>query len=115
MRRVLTIAAGRRAKWVIAAAWLLVVAVTLSLNLPAKFSDAEKNESTSFLPGDAESTKELAASKRLQKGELAPMVIAYRRASGLTAADRQRVAQNRAELNSPAFRGDKFTKTSPFA
>lgn len=72
---VFTLAAGRRAKWVVAGAWLLIVAATVALNLPGRFSDAEKNESTSFLPGDADSTRELEASKRLQNGELAPMVI----------------------------------------
>ena len=53
-------------------------------NLPAKFSDAEENESTSFLPGDAESTKALTATEDLQGGELAPAVIVFRRDSGLT-------------------------------
>jgi len=33
--------------------------------LPTKFSDAENNESTSFLPGDAESTKALTAAEVL--------------------------------------------------
>ena len=62
-------------------------------NLPGKFTDAEENESTSFLPGDAESTKVLTAAEELQGGELAPAVIVYRRESGLTPADLQKIAR----------------------
>ena len=64
----------------------------MALNLPGKFADAEKNESSSFLPGDAESTKALEATERLQGGETAPIVAVYRREGGLTAADRTTIA-----------------------
>ena len=57
-------------------------------NLPGKFSDAERNDSSSYLPGDAESTRALEATKELTEGEQAAMVIVYRREGGLTAADR---------------------------
>src|SRR4051794_22476737 len=109
MARLLSLSAGRRAKWIVAGAWLLIVLIVLAFGLPAKFSSAEKNESTSFLPGDAESTKELQASDRLQRGEQAPMVIVYRREGGLTAADRGRIASQRRQLN-----GLRLAKTSPF-
>src|SRR3954447_25019386 len=109
MGRILSVSAGRRAKWVVAGVWLVVVLVVGGLSLPSKFSDNEKNESTSFLPGDAESTKELQASDRLQRGEIAPIVIVYRRADGLTAADRGRIAPQRQQLN-----GLRLAKTSPF-
>ena len=56
---------------------------------PTKFEDAESNEATSYLPGSAESTHALNATESLQKGEIAPAVIIYRRESGLTAADQQ--------------------------
>ena len=102
--------AGRRAKWVIAAIWLLATFVSFAASLPAKFADAENNESTSFLPGDAESTAALAATKRFQGGELAPLVIVYRREGGLTAADRRKIAAERAQLNRLSLRA-----TSPFS
>ena len=89
MASFLTVFAGRRAKWVVAAIWVLAIVGSFAANLPGKFTDAEKNESTSFLPGDAESTKALTATKRFQDGEeLAPLVIVYRREGGLTAADK---------------------------
>ena len=101
--------AGRRAKWVIAAVWLLAIIGSAAADLPGKFTDAEKNESTSFLPGDAESTKALAVTKRFQAGEIAPLVIVYRRDGGLTGADKRRIAADRAALNELRLRA-----TSPF-
>ncbi len=74
-------------------------------NLPAKFSDAEQNESTSFLPGDAESTKALTATEELQGGELAPAVIVYRRDSGLTAADRRKIREDVRKLTEKRYPG----------
>ena len=99
MARILTIPAGKRAKWVVAATWLLVMFGVFAFNLPGKYADAEQNESTSFLPGDAESTKALEAVESLQGGEKAPTVVVYRRASGLTAADRRTIAEGRANFN----------------
>jgi RND superfamily putative drug exporter len=100
---------GRRAKWVVAVVWLLATFVSFGANLPGKFTDAEKNESTSFLPGDAESTKALTATKRFQGGELAPVVIVYRRDGGLTSADKRAIAADRAAINELKLRA-----TSPF-
>ena len=111
MSRFLTIPAGRRAKWVVFAVWIVAVLGMSAANLPGKFSDAEKNESTSFLPGDAESTKALDVTKRLQGGEQAATVIVYRREGGLTAADRRRIAADTARLNALTFAGtSKFGK-----
>lgn len=98
--------AGRRAKWLVLAAWLVGIFIAAGpAQLPAMFTDAEKNESTSFLPGDAESTKVLADAEALQGGELAPAVIVYRRDSGLTAADRRRISEDAARLTERRFPG----------
>ena len=110
MTSLLSLPAGRRAKWVIAAVWLLAMVAAFATQLPDKFADAEENESTSFLPGDAESTKALEVTERFQGGELAPLVIVYRREGGLTAADRRRIEADRAELN-----GLRLRATSPFS
>jgi putative drug exporter of the RND superfamily len=90
---------GRRAKWVVFLVWLVGIFVAVGpAELPTKFSDAEQNESTSFLPGEAESTKALTVTEDLQGGELAPAVILYRRDSGLTAADRRKIVSDVAKL-----------------
>ena len=87
---ILTIPAGRRAKFVVAAVFFLITAIVGGL-FSGKFEDAQKNETVSFLPGKAESVKSLEAVKRYPGGELAPAVIVYERKGGLTAADRARV------------------------
>jgi putative drug exporter of the RND superfamily len=98
--------AGPRAKWVVFAIWLVGIFIAAGpANLPGKFTDAEENESTSFLPGDAESTKALTAAEELQGGELAPAVIVYRRESGLTPEDRARIPDDVQRLTEERFPG----------
>jgi RND superfamily putative drug exporter len=98
--------ATSRAKWVVFAVWLVGIFIAAGpANLPGKFTDAEDNESTSFLPGDAESTKALQAAEELQGGELAPAVIVYRRESGLTQADRDKIVDDVRRLTERRFPG----------
>src|SRR5687767_1750480 len=99
MSRLLSIAAGRRSKWVVFAVWLLALFISFGANLPGKFTEAEDNESTSFLPGDAESTKALEATTELQDGERAAIVVVYRREGGLTPEDQRYVGEQREALN----------------
>ena len=111
MDRVFAIPAARRAKWIVLGVWFLVLFGSFAANLPGKFTDAEENESTSFLPGDAESTKALEVTEQLNKGDVAATVIVYRRDGGLTAQDRSAVAQDVTELNRITSR---FDNTTPF-
>jgi RND superfamily putative drug exporter len=100
MSRILAFAAHPRRRVAVLVAWVLLVVLAAGpLDLMTKFSDAEDNESASFLPGDAESTKALAQTERLQGGELAPAVIVYHRDGRLTTEDRRTIAADRAELN----------------
>ncbi len=100
------LACGRRAKWVVFLVWLVGIVVAVGpLQLPTKFSDAEQNESTSYLPGDAESTKALTATKRLQGGELASGVIVYHRDSGLRPDDLAKIQSDVKRLASRRFAG----------
>ncbi len=99
MSKLLTLASGRRTKWIVAVVWLLIFLGVNAAGLPAKYTDAQENESTSFLPGDAESTKALQAVEDLQGGETAAAVAVYQRESGLTAADRAVMAEDRKNFN----------------
>ncbi|MDX6692167.1 MAG: putative drug exporter of the superfamily, partial [Solirubrobacteraceae bacterium] len=99
MSSLLTFAASRRAKWLIALVWVAAMAAILAGNLPKKFMDAEKNESSSFLPGNAESTRALEKTKRLEGGEKAAIVVVYHRDGGLKITDRRHINKDRAELN----------------
>ncbi|HET9740344.1 MAG TPA: MMPL family transporter [Solirubrobacteraceae bacterium] len=105
-RSIFTRPGGPRTKWVVFAIWVVGIMIAAGpANLPGQFTDAEENESTSFLPGDAESTKALQAAEELQGGELAPAVIVYRREAGLTGADRERIVQDVQRLTERRFPG----------
>ncbi len=109
--RIARIVSGRRSKWIVLGVWFLALFAASGANLPGKFSDAEKNESRSFLPGSAESTKALAVTEKLQKGDTAPTVVVFRREGGLTKADRALIARDRAKLDAVSR---KYRNTSPF-
>ena len=84
----LTLPAGRRSKYVV-----LVLAVLFFGGLASqsgKFEGVQKNESSSWLPSEAESLKALKAVQKLPGGELAPAVVVFERPSGKQAR-RQRV------------------------
>ena len=105
-RSIYTIAAGPRAKWVVFLVWLVGIFIAVGpAQLPTKFMDAENNESTSYLPGDAESTKALEATKSLQGGELASAVIVYYRESGLTPADLAKIPSDVKRMTARRFDG----------
>ena len=109
MSRLLALPAGRRAKWIVAAVWFVALFASFAFNLPGKFADAERNESSSFLPGDAESTTALELQEALVDGEKVAIVVVYHRDGGLTAGDRRHVADDRAELNALGL-----PRTAPF-
>ena len=99
-QRLLTFPAHPRTKWLVLAVWVIAIMGIGAAKLPEKFDDAQKNESTSFLPGDAESTKALAASEEIQGDEIVPLVIVYRRDDGkLTPEDRARIENDAAALD----------------
>lgn len=101
-----TFPSGRRAKWIIFAVWLVGIFVAVGpAQLPAKFTDAEDNESSSYLPGDAESTEALEATEALQGGEIAAAVVVYRRDSGLTPADGRRIRRDVQRLTERRYPG----------
>jgi putative drug exporter of the RND superfamily len=105
-RSIYSIAAGPRAKWVVFLVWLVGIFIAVGpAQLPTKFMDAENNESTSYLPGDAESTKALEATESLQGGELASAVIVYYRESGLTPADLGKIESDVEGLTAKRFEG----------
>ena len=115
MTNLLTFAAGGRAKWFVLAAWIAIFVGSSAAGLPAKYTEAENNESTSFLPSESESTKALTKAEELQDGEQAPVVIVYRREGGLTAADQSQITADRDELNGRIQADRKTYRTvSPF-
>jgi putative drug exporter of the RND superfamily len=90
LRKLAEIPAGSWTKWVVVGFW--VVVLVLALPLSSKLNNAEKNDAKQWLPGNAESTKVVDLQSRFQPPNIAPAVIVYARASGLTAADRAKAA-----------------------
>src|SRR5690349_14766644 len=80
---------GRRTKWVVLVAWLVVVVVAGPL--AGKLTGAQKNDNSAWLPGSAESTKVLALQRQYQPTETVPAVIVYERESGISTADLAKV------------------------
>jgi RND superfamily putative drug exporter len=83
--RLAGLTSGRRTKWVVLAAWLMLLFVLAPL--AGKLTDVEENDAAAWLPGGAESTQVVSLQKQFSKDETALAVIVYERASGITAAD----------------------------
>jgi len=90
LRRISSVSAGRRSKWVILAIWV-VLGVGLA-QLQPQLQEATTNENEAFLPSSAEST---AANRliedRFRDGREVDALIVYHRDGGLTAADQARI------------------------
>ena len=115
MSRALSLSAGPRAKWIVAAAWALFVLLSFAADLPQRYADAESDESSSYLPSDAESTRALEASERLEGGEELPVIVLYYREGGLRTEDEALVEGDREALNTAPGQGaETFRGTSQF-
>jgi RND superfamily putative drug exporter len=86
MGAIFELASRHRAKWLIAVVWVLVAASAASV--AGKFQSAQKNDTTSYLPGNADSSRSLAAMKLASGGaEVTPTVIVFHREGGLRSSD----------------------------
>jgi putative drug exporter of the RND superfamily len=88
---------GRRTKWVVILLWL--VAVVAMSSFGSKLADVTSDETASFLPAEAESTRvQELLKERFPGGETTIGLIVYKREGGLTEADRERVARDAEEV-----------------
>ncbi|MFI1682484.1 MMPL family transporter [Streptomyces sp. NPDC020607] len=104
-RGVAWLVCGRRAKWLVVLFWLVVIIVAAPL--AQKLTDAQENDAESWLPGSAESTQVLDLSAEFRP-EVIPAIIVYAREGGLTAADREQIAEDvrqAGELRAHGIRG----------
>ncbi|MEV5571927.1 MMPL family transporter [Spirillospora sp. NPDC052269] len=97
-RRITALPAGRVAKWIVLALWiaLLVPAAMFA----GKLGDVQKNDSSAWLPKNAEATKVLDRAAKFQPGDTLPTVVVYDRPGGVTPAD---IAKAKADAT--AFKG----------
>ncbi len=101
----------RRIKYLIIVFWLVVVA--LAGPLAGKLAGVEKNEAKSWLPGSAESTKVLEIQSSFASPNTIPTVLVYERSSGLTEADRAKVARDAQEFGRIAELDGRVTGPLP--
>ena len=82
------IVSGRRSKWVVAGVWVLLI---LALGgFASKLNGATKNDTSSWLPKSAESTKELKIEGDFHPNWY-PAILLYARPGGLTDADKAQI------------------------
>ncbi len=89
-RAIVRIPSGRRTKWAVLIFWLIIAGVAGPLS--GKLTGAEKNDSSAWLPAQAESTKVLDLQDRFQSPNIFAAVVVYDRPSGVTSADRAKAA-----------------------
>src|SRR3712207_5056025 len=76
---------GRVTKWLVVGFWVVVLVV--AGGFAQKLTDVQNNESSSWLPADAESTRALEKLAPFQDPDVIPTVVVYERGSGLTGGD----------------------------
>jgi putative drug exporter of the RND superfamily len=91
VRRLASIPAGRWSKWVVLAFWIAVFAVAGPL--AGKLNSAQQNDSSAWLPKNAESTQVVDLAKRFSPSDVFPALVVYERSDGpVTAADQAKAA-----------------------
>ncbi len=84
-------ATGRRGRWWVIGAWVLVAFALLPLQ--PKLADLASNENEAFLAGSAESTRANdLLDERFALGQEVTAIVAYHRSGGLTEADNEQIA-----------------------
>jgi RND superfamily putative drug exporter len=81
---------GRWTKWVVLGFWVVVFAVAGPL--AGKINSAQKNDASSWLPKNAESTQVTELAKKFAPSDVFPAVVVYERDGALTPADKAKVA-----------------------
>ena len=105
MRRALTLPGTRRAKWLVASFWLIVLVGLNAVNIFDRYADAEQNRTIDYLPSGAESVEVIDRIDEFESGERFAAVVVYARNGGLTAGDRALIVQDRGELAEVATAG----------
>jgi len=91
MRRIAGLVSGRWTKWGVLVFWIAVFAVAGPL--AGKLNSAQQNDSSAWLPKNAESTQVVELAKKFSPSDIFPALVVYERQGGpVTAADRAKAA-----------------------
>jgi putative drug exporter of the RND superfamily len=106
VRKATSLPSGRVAKWVILAFWIALLIPAFML--AGKLGDVEKNDSSAWLPSNAEATKVVDQAKKFQPAETIPAIVIYDRPAGITPAD-----MGKAQADAEAFKSIKDVVGQP--
>src|SRR5690242_4849464 len=81
---------SRVTKWIVLAAWLVILGV--SGGFAQKLTDVQDNEASSWLPSSAETTRALEGLRPFQDPNAIPTVVVYHRSGGLSQQDLQAIS-----------------------
>jgi RND superfamily putative drug exporter len=84
-RRLARLPAGRRTKWLVLIAWLVLLMAGGALG--GKLQSVTKNNADAYLPGSAEATRVIKLQEKVHQEDEMLTVVSYERRSGITAAD----------------------------
>jgi RND superfamily putative drug exporter len=88
--------AGRRTKWLVLIAWLVLLMASGALG--GKLQSVTKNNADAYLPGSAEATQVIKLQAKVRKDDSMLTIVSYERRSGITAADRAAARSAAAQL-----------------
>lgn len=91
LRKLAALPCGRRTKWIVLAFWIVVM--VLAGPLSTKLTGAQKNDASSWLPKNAESTQVLNLSEKFVPKDVFPALVVYDRGEApVTEADKAKAA-----------------------
>jgi putative drug exporter of the RND superfamily len=109
VRALASIVTGRRGKWLVLVAWVIVFAALMPLG--SQLSDETTDDTASYLPQSAESTEVVEIlDSQFPNGETTFGLVVYDNPDGLTAADKRKIAADAAEIRRA---GDEIPLTRP--
>ncbi|MFC4908230.1 MMPL family transporter [Actinomadura gamaensis] len=107
--RLAALVSGRRAKWAVLAFWIVLLVAVGPLS--GRLKDVQKDDTASWLPAGAQSTRVAKLDERFRAGEPVTAVVVYERTAGVTPAD---VAKARADAAAFARLPGAGTAQGPF-
>ena len=94
--RLAGIPAGRRTKWLVLIAWLILLMAGGALG--GKLQGVTKNNADAYLPGSAEATQVIKLQNQVRKEDSTLTIVSYERRSGITAQDKAQAQRDATRL-----------------
>jgi putative drug exporter of the RND superfamily len=97
-RRLASLPCGRRGKWVVLVAWIIILAAAAPL--ASKLTGAQENDAAAWLPSNAESTQVVELSEKWVSPDVYPALIVYdRNGAAVTPADLEKAKADAQRFN----------------